>query len=251
MNSPSISTEESDSLSDMEILALRNSRRPDIEGRSKKLWLLPRGRCLVEIIPTLRSFTYKRDEIVTDTGPLRLDFYERAAARMAKDGLRTAFSRRLSPTCYLADYHPGPPFEVIVKNRAVGSTLVKYPGLFEENQVLPTPVVKFDYRTDPEDQPIGEGYLRALNLPVEELSRLALAVNDSLISWLNPIEVWDFCLIFGIREDGEPVIISEISQDCMRLRHPDGSSLDKDLFRRGADHSEITSAWKKLLDELD
>jgi phosphoribosylaminoimidazole-succinocarboxamide synthase len=237
-------------LSDEDLLALRDSRTPDIEGRSKKLWLLSDGQCLVEIIPTLRSFTYNRDEVVTETGPLRLEFYERAAARLAKDGLRTSFSRRVSPTCYVAEYCPAPPFEVVVKNRAVGSTLVKYPGLFQENQVLPTPVVKFDYRTDPEDQPIAEGYLRALKLPVEEFSRLALAVNDTLTSWMSPIEVWDFCLIFGLAPDGEPVLISEVSQDCMRLRHPDGSSLDKDLFRRGASHAEITSAWRKLLDEL-
>ncbi|MFG2981706.1 phosphoribosylaminoimidazolesuccinocarboxamide synthase [Streptomyces sp. NPDC048258] len=236
---------------DADLLALRDSRPPDIEGRSKKLWLLSDGNCLVEIIPSLRSFTYNRDEMVTDTGPLRLDFYERVAPRLAKGGVRTAFTRRVSATCYLAEYCPAPPFEVVVKNRAVGSTLVKYPGLFEPEQVLPAPVVKFDYRTDPEDQPISESYLRALRLPVDEFVRLALVVNDTLKSWLDPIEVWDFCLIFGSAPDGEPVLISEVSQDCMRLRHPDGSSLDKDLFRRGAGHAEITAAWRKLLDELD
>ncbi|MGA8117022.1 MAG: phosphoribosylaminoimidazolesuccinocarboxamide synthase [Actinocatenispora sp.] len=236
---------------DDDLTAVREGRAPEIEGRSKKLWLLPGGRCLVEIIPSLRSFTYHRDEMVPETGPLRLDFYERAAARLERQGLRTAFVRRVSDTCYLAEYHPAPPFEVIVKNRAVGSTLVKYPGLFEADQVLPSPVVKFDYRTDPEDQPIAEDYLRALDLPVEELRRLALAVNDTLVSWLNPLQVWDFCLIFGFSADREPVLISEVSQDCMRLRHPDGSSLDKDLFRRGASHQEISAAWRKLLDELD
>ena len=238
-------------LTDDELLALHQERAPDITGRSKKIWLLDGDRCLVEIVPSLHSFTYNRDELVPDTGSLRLDFYERAAALLERDGIRTAFLRRVSPTCYLAGYHPGPPFEVIVKNRAVGSTLVKYPGLFEKDQPLPAPVVKFDYRTDPEDQPIADDYLRVLGLPVEELRRLALAVNDTLTSWLSPIEVWDFCLIFGFTADRTPVLISEVSQDCMRLRRPDGTSLDKDLFRRGASHSEISAAWRKLLDELD
>ncbi|WP_234350097.1 phosphoribosylaminoimidazolesuccinocarboxamide synthase [Streptomyces sp. WM4235] len=250
MSSSHVPDTVSGDLSNEDLLAWREGRTPDIEGRSKKLWLLSDGLCLIEIIPSLRSFTFDRDEIVTATGPLRLDFYERAAARLAKDGVRTAFSRRVSPTCYLAEYCPAPPFEVVVKNRAVGSTLVKYPGLFEPEQVLPAPVVKFDYRTDPEDQPIAESYLRALDLPVEELARLALAVNDTLAAWLSPVEVWDFCLIFGFTPDREPVLISEVSQDCMRLRHPDGSSLDKDLFRRGASHEEIAAAWRKLLDEL-
>lgn len=235
---------------DGELLSWREGRTPDIQGRSKRLWLLPDGRCLVDLIPSLRSFTHARDELVTDTGPLRLDFYERAASKLAARGIRTAFCRRVSATCYLAEYHPAPPFEVIVKNRAVGSTVRKYPGLFRENQPLPTPVVKFDYRVDPEDQPIGEDYLRALGLPVQELRRLALAVNDTLRDWLRPVELWDFCLIFGLTGDGEPVLISEVSQDCMRLRHPDGSSLDKDLFRSGASHAEITAAWRRLFDEL-
>ncbi len=226
------------------------ARAPDIEGRSKRIWLLD-DRCVVELIPSLRSFTYDRDELVEDTGPLRLDFYERAAARLAKDGVRTAFIRRLAPTRYLAEYHAAPPFEVIVKNRAVGSTLVKYPGLFPPHEPLPRPVVKFDYRVDPEDQPIGEDYLRALGVPVKELRRLALKVNTSLCAWLHPIEVWDFCLIFGLDAGGAPVLISEVSPDCMRLRHPDGSSLDKDLFRHGGTPEEITAAWRRLLDELD
>src|SRR6266511_901607 len=166
------------------------ARAPDIEGRSKRIWLLD-DRCVVELIPSLRSFTYDRDE------------------------------------------------------------LVEYPGLFPPHEPLPRPVVKFDYRVDPEDQPIGEDYLRALGVPVKELRRLALKVNTSLCAWLHPIEVWDFCLIFGLDAGGAPVLISEVSPDCMRLRHPDGSSLDKDLFRHGGTPEEITAAWRSLLDELD
>lgn len=233
-----------------DLLALRDQRTPDIVGRSKKLWLLPdTGSCVVELVPSLRSFTYDRDELIEDTGPLRLEFYEAAALRLSKEGVRTSFVRRLAPTVYLAEYHEAPPFEVIVKNRAVGSTLIKYPGLFEAGARLPRPVVKFDYRTDPEDQPIGEDYLRALGLPVDALRERALRVNTVLTGWLDPIEVWDFCLIFGL-DGAEPVLISEVSPDCMRLRHPDGSSLDKDLFRQGAGAAQIVRAWRRLLDEV-
>ena len=227
-----------------------DARPPDIEGRSKRIWLLGSDLCVIELIPSLRSFTFKREEIIEDTGPLRLAFYERAAGRLENDGIRTAFLRRLGPTRYLALYKAAPPFEVIVKNRAVGSTVVRYPGLFEAGQALPRPVVKFDYRAEPEDQPIGEDYLRAIGLPVDELRRLALEVNSSLRAWLEPVEVLDFCLIFGLDGNGDPLVISEISPDCMRLRHPDGSSLDKDLFRVGRQSDEITAAWRRLLDGL-
>jgi phosphoribosylaminoimidazole-succinocarboxamide synthase len=223
---------------------------PDIEGRSKRLWFLPGGKCYVELIPSLRSFTYDRDELIEDTAPLRLDFYERASARLLAAGIPTAFIRRVGKTSYVAEYYPAPPFEVIVKNRAVGSTLRKYPGLFQDNEPLRRPVVKFDYRVDPEDQPIGDDYLRVLDLPVDEFRRVALQINDEIGAWLDPVSVWDFCVIFGLGRTGEVVVISEISPDCMRLRAPDGSELDKDLFRRGASAEEITSAWRRLLNEL-
>lgn len=231
-------------------LDLIGTVNPDIVGRSKRLWLLPDGQCLVQIIPSLHSFTYERAEIVEGTGPLRLAFYEKAARQLAKAGVRCAFRERVAQDAYLADYRPAAPFEVIVKNRATGSTTRKYPGLFEEGEKLPAPVVKFDFRCDPEDQPIGEDYLRVLGLPVQAMRERALAVNEVLCSWLSPLEVWDFCLIFGQAEDGELTVISEISQDCMRLRHEDGSPLDKDLFREGAEEDEIVTQWSRVLDVI-
>lgn len=232
------------------LLRTARTRPPDITGRSKELWRLPDGLCLVRIVPSLRSFTYGRDEIVEETGPLRLAFYERAAARLTEAGVDCAFRGRVGEDMYLADYCPAPPFEVIVKNVATGSTTRKYPGLFPDGEPLPRPVVKFDYRTDPEDQPIGEDYLRALGLPVEAMRERALAVNDVLRSWLAPVRVWDFCVIFGTDRDGRLVLISEVSQDCMRLRHEDGSPLDKDLFRGGVPGAEIVAQWRRVFDAI-
>jgi phosphoribosylaminoimidazole-succinocarboxamide synthase len=232
------------------LAAIVDTREADITGRSKRLWKLPDGRCLVKLIPSLRSFTYDRDELVEETGPLRLDFYERAAAKLTEAGVSCAFRERIGPDMYVADYRPGPPFEVIVKNVATGSTTRKYPGLFPDGEPLPRPVVKFDYRVDPEDQPIGEDYLRALDVPVDAMRANALAVNDALRSWLDPLQLWDFCLIFGMDEAGELSVTSEVSQDCMRLRHPDGSALDKDLFRGGVSGTEIVERWKKAFDVI-
>lgn len=228
----------------------RLSRAPDVTGRSKKLWLLGDGTCVVEMIPSLRSFTFDRDELVPATGALRLDFYEKAAAELAEVGVPTVFRERLGPTTYLADHVPGPPFEVIVKNRAVGSTVRKYPGLFEEGSAFPRPVVKFDYRTEPEDQPIGEDYLRVLGVDVDGHRQLALTCNDHLRRWLSPNDLIDFCLVVGIANDGRLIINSEISPDCMRLRSPDDEPRDKDLFRSGASHQHIINVWSDLVTTL-
>jgi phosphoribosylaminoimidazole-succinocarboxamide synthase len=226
------------------------SRPPDIEGHSKRLWLLGDGTCVVELIPSLRSFTYDRDEMFRETGRQRLDFYELAAERLAQAGVRTAFRRRLDPISYLADYLPAPPFEVIVKNVATGSTTRKYPGLFEEGHRFVPPVVKYDFRIDPEDQPIAEDYLRATGVAVERFHESALRCNAVLTDWLSPLDLWDFCLILAPGPDGVPVIVSEVSPDCMRLKDEHGRPLDKDLFRGGATEGEIVSRWEVLLSHV-
>nr|WP_281361380.1 phosphoribosylaminoimidazolesuccinocarboxamide synthase [Actinopolyspora biskrensis] len=232
-------------------MQIEQHRSPSISGRSKKLWHVDEETCFVRLVESLTSYTHERHELVSGTGPLRLDFYEMAASRLREEGIPCAFLRRVDQTGYLAKYYKvSPPVEVIVKNRAVGSTLRKYPGLFAEEEVLPRPVVKFDYRCDPEDQPIGEDYLRALGIPVEKMYKTALTVNELLCEWLDPIQLWDFCLIFGIDSEGDPSIISEVSPDCMRLRAEDGSMLDKDIFRNGGEHTEITTAWKELIEHV-
>ncbi|MCX4634452.1 SAICAR synthetase [Streptomyces sp. RPA4-5] len=221
--------------------------QPDIEGRSKKLWRNSDGTCDIELIASLHSYTYDRDGIIPETAKLRLDFYEAAAGRLAGIGVRTAFRERLGDISYRADYVPAPPYEVIVKNIATGSTVRKYPGLFAEGYRFSPPVVKFDYRTDPEDQPIGEDYLRAGGWDVEAFRQCALECNEGLRSWLAPLDLWDFCLIMGVGAEGVPVINSEISPDCMRLRDEAGRPLDKDLFRQGADPAAIIDAWTDLV----
>ncbi|MQS11297.1 SAICAR synthetase [Streptomyces kaniharaensis] len=223
------------------------SRTPDIEGRSKRLWHLDEGLCLIEMIPSLRSFTYDRDELVDGTAELRLDFFEYVSARLAERGVYTVFRERVGPVSYLADYRPAPPFEVIVKNRATGSTIRKYPGLFEEGQVLDRPVVKFDYRVDPEDQPIGEDYLRLLGVDVEHHRQVALDCNAVLRELLAPLDLWDFCLVIAPDDKHGLVVNSEISPDCMRLKSADGRPYDKDMFRQGAGREDILARWAELI----
>jgi phosphoribosylaminoimidazole-succinocarboxamide synthase len=221
-------------------------RAPDVEGRSKRVWIHDDHTCTVELVPSLRSFTYGRDEMIDRTDELRLDFYEAAATRLRREGVPTVFRERLSPRAYLADYAPGPPVEVIVKNRAVGSTTRKYPGLFEEGTPFTPPVVKFDYRTEPEDQPIGEDYLRHLGIAVERWRDAALQCNQALRAWLRPADLWDICFVMGHDVEDRLTISSEISPDCMRLRDVDGTPLDKDLFRQGASAEQLVSVWARL-----
>jgi phosphoribosylaminoimidazole-succinocarboxamide synthase len=236
------------------VIAEALAREPLIVGRSKALYALDEQHCIIRLIPSLTSFTYGREELVPGTEILRLDFYELAAQSLAKAGITTAFRGRLGTDLYYADLCADLcqelPFEVIVKNKAVGSTLRKYPGLFEPNHCFNKPVVKFDYRIDPEDQPIAEDYLRESGCDPELFKAIALRVNEELQRWLTPRILLDFCIVIGRHPSGHYAITSEISPDCMRLQNEVGQSLDKDLFRQGASHQNIRSVWADLVHSL-
>jgi phosphoribosylaminoimidazole-succinocarboxamide synthase len=219
---------------------------PIAKGRSKEVFQFGPELCLVRLIPSLTSFTYARDELVPGTEKLRLDFYEMAAQRLEATGVPTVFRERVSDDMYVAQLCPSPPFEVIVKNVATGSTLRKYPGLFEEGHRFEQPIVKFDYRVDPEDQPIAEDYIRESGFDPAVLKQCILEVNRVLRDWLAPNDLWDFCVIFARDRDGTYLVQSEVSPDCMRLRSPDGDPLDKDLFRKGCSHEDILAVWSRL-----
>lgn len=223
---------------------------PMLKGHSKILYKLNEHYCLVKLIPSLSSFTFNRYETMIGTEVLRLDFYERAAQKLEEHGISLAFKKRIAPDAYIAEICSNPPFEVIIKNAAQGSTVRKYPGLFVEGHRFKQPVVKFDFRIDPEDQPIAEDYLREAGIDPYQLKVIALQVNTLLKAWLAPRNLLDFCIIIGQRPDGTYCITSEISPDCMRLRSPDGQSLDKDLFRQGASQEQIVAIWSTLIEDI-
>lgn len=220
------------------------------EGRSKRLYRVDDEHCLIELVPTLDSFTFNRHEVVEGTDSLRLDFYELVVGRLHDAGIPTCFVERTGHNTYLAKYCRANPFEVIVKNYATGSTTRKYPGLFVEMAPFHPPVVKFDYRIDPEDQPIADDYLRAAGHEPDKLKWYAQTVNSLLRGWLAPLVLVDVCFTVGETQTGDLVLMSEISPDCMRLRSQDGQSWDKDLFRQGASHEEIVARWTALIDLL-
>jgi len=223
---------------------------PIKSGRSKDIFKLDDHRCIVRLKPNLRSYTFRRDENIDGTEVLRLDFFEMAAKLLIEEGVPCAYLGRISGDSYIAELCEDPPFETIVKNRATGSTSRLYPGLFEEGYKFRQPVIKFDYRIDPEDLPIADDYVRAVGFSVAALKKAARRVNSLLCSWLAPRELWDFCVVIGRNRRGDYTIISEISPDCMRLRTKDGLSLDKDLFRFGGGSDNIVAIWTELIASL-
>lgn len=223
---------------------------PIREGRSKKIWQNTNDTCIIELKPTLHSFTFNRDAVIDGTERLRLDFFELICGFLKLNGINHSFVNRIDERTYLSRYCTEPPIEVIVKNYATGSTTTLYPSLFPELHKFNQPVVKFDFRKDPQDIPIPEDYLRELALPSRLFRKTALEVNNVISSRLPQFSVVDFCLIFGQTSNGEWVITSEISPDSMRIRDIDNNSYDKDLFRRGDSDTIIFNRWQTLINTL-
>jgi phosphoribosylaminoimidazole-succinocarboxamide synthase len=116
----------------------------------------------------------------------------------------------------------GEGLEVICRYRAVGSFLRRYGKYAEEGQPLDGFVevtLKDDERNDP---PISEDALAMLGiLTVEEyatLKELTIRISEVVKTELNEfgIDLYDIKLEFGRNQDGEIILIDEISGGNMR-----------------------------------
>ena len=220
------------------------------EGRSKRIWRKG-NKFVIELKPSLDSYTHGKSNNIIGTEVLRNQFFEKAIKVLSREGVPVLNYQTEGIASYSCEYCYSLPFEFIVKMRAVGTTLIDCPGLFYPNMPFPTPVVRFDYRTDPRDMPVPSGYLLNFGLDPTEMAGIAEKAVLVLSKWLSDAgyELIDICFIFGFSKDEKIKIISEISPDCMRVKR-DGKSYDKDLFRQGASDECIKNAWKKIIKDL-
>lgn len=142
------------------------------------------------------------------------------------------------------------PLEVIVRNRAAGSIVRRYP--FQEGQVFSTPVIVMDYKDDTRHDPmINEDLICALGLltreEIQTIRKLALTINRHLTALFSNkgLDLIDFKIEFGRSEDAI-LLADEISMDSMRLWNREtGASLDKDVYR--FDKGDVLSAYAQVV----
>jgi phosphoribosylaminoimidazole-succinocarboxamide synthase len=147
------------------------------------------------------------------------------------------------------------PIEVIVRNISAGSFSRKY-GV-AEGILLNAPVLEFSLKNDALGDPmISASHAIALNLAtpeqLEEISRLALQINQALIELMNRADLTlvDFKLEFGVDENGAVLLADEISPDTCRLWEKSSNErLDKDRFRLdlGGVEAAYLEAGRRLL----
>lgn len=179
---------------------------------------------------------------------------------LEEKNIKTQFIELVEPCILRSKKLDMIPAEVIIRNRATGSLIRKYP--FEDGTILNPPIVQMDYKDDEYHDPmLNESIAEALNVATKEeleiMKTIALKINDILSeTFLNiGIILVDFKIEFGKDKNGDIILGDEISPDSCRLWDKDTlEMLDKELFRQKQDDKVMDAyeeIYKRLLSEED
>ena len=225
------------------------------EGKAKKVYGTENpDLCIVSYKDDATAFNGQKKGQIAGKGVVNNKTTNHLMQMLEEKGIPTHYVQELSERDTLVKRVIIVPLEVIVRNRAAGS-LSKRLGLPEGTPLQQT-VLEFCYKNDELGDPMVNDYhILALGLAtkeeIEQISRLALAVNTHLSEYLLPlgIELIDFKLEFGKTAEGEIVLADEISPDTCRFWDAKtGEKLDKDRFRR--DLGQVEEAYQEVLRRL-
>lgn len=175
------------------------------------------------------------------------------------EGVETHFVKELSDRETVVTRTRPIKLEVVVRNIATGSIIKRLP--FDDGQEFKEPVFEIYYKDDSFGDPlINEteaaelGVLDCAYGPVSDYADIysrAMAINATLQDIFNAINIIlvDFKLEFGYDEDGEIILIDEVSPDTMRLwDKKTKKKLDKDRFRQSL--GDEAAVYKEVYERL-
>lgn len=185
------------------------------------------------------AFNAQKKEVFEGKGVLNNKISSIFFQILNSNGVATHFIRQLSDREMLAYHTKIIPVEVVVRNIATGS-IVRRLGIQEKTEFNP-PLIEFYLKNDNLGDPIiCSEHIKALSLATEDeissIKELALKVNEILKTFLEKhgINLVDFKLEFGKKDDGTIVVADEISPDTCRFWDmTTGERMDKDRFRLG------------------
>ncbi|MEB3206356.1 MAG: phosphoribosylaminoimidazolesuccinocarboxamide synthase [Vampirovibrionales bacterium] len=149
------------------------------------------------------------------------------------------------------------PLEVVVRNKAFGGFIKRYPQL-SSGYPMPMPLVEYFLKDDAAGDPllseaaIGELNLLPSSLNLGLLRRRAMQVNEILVAYFDALNIdcADFKLEFGLDAQGDLRIADELSPDNFRLRDKATHRvLDKDVFRQ--DLGALADAYAEVLNRIE
>lgn len=174
---------------------------------------------------------------------------------LENNGIHTHFVERLSDTEQLCRHATTLPLEFVVRN-VIAGTLSRRLDI-EEGTVPEHTIYEICLKSDVLRDPLINHYhVLALGFANEEtlckIRETMQRINELLTGLLKKIHIdlIDFKVEFGFDNDGELMLIDEISPDTARFWDSDShEKLDKDLFCR--DLGDIKVAYTEVLARLE
>ncbi|MBY0377628.1 MAG: phosphoribosylaminoimidazolesuccinocarboxamide synthase [Gammaproteobacteria bacterium] len=208
---------------------------------------------LVEFRNDATAFNGARHALLEEKGQVNCAFDAFVMAVLAKNGIKTHWLKRLSPTEILVRRLDMLKIECVMRNRAAGS-ICKRLGL-ERGRVFSPPLFEFFLKDDALGDPLmTEDHVMLLELatPKEIASMKALTYKVNEI--LKPVfaaagfDLVDFKLEFGYSQ-GELLLGDEFTLDGCRLwDQKTGEIYDKDRFRQ--DLGDVIGFYKQAAERL-
>ena len=226
------------------------------EGKAKKIWSIDDPTlCISEFKDDLTAFNGEKKSSEAGKGILNNKISTQLFEYLNNKGIPTHFVKMLDDRHMLHKKAEVIRIEVIVRNIATGS-LSRNLGI-EDGTVLPFTLVEFDYKNDALGDPkLNDQHCLILGL-VEEQSELeyirymARRINTLLRDFYDKrgLTLVDFKLEFGRDENGNIILIDELSPDNFRLWDKEsGESMDKDRFRKGLGGLKV--AYEEVLKRI-
>lgn len=224
------------------------------EGKAKKVFATDDpDLCVVSYKDDATAFNGKKKGTIVGKGVVNNRMSNFMFKMLEDNGIHTHYVEELNDRDTVVKKVEIVPLEVIVRNRAAGSFSKKY-GV-PEGSDLASPILEFDYKSDPLDDPLVNNYhILALGLATQEeidtIASMALKIDQLMIDFFKKcnVELVDFKLEFG-RFHGEIVLADEISPDTCRFWDLDThEKLDKDRFRR--DMGGVEEAYAEMMKRI-
>lgn len=242
--------------------------KPEVEGKSKKIYKLDETTYFMSFKPHLRSITYGREENIEGTEKERLKANIYFMNLLESKGIKTQIKNNKIQEVdgiegILVKKIKTIPIEFICRYYAAGSIVRLYPSLVKEGQKFKTPLYKFDLKQDIkvagiDDPTLNENYIVGLNLltkeQFEKAKQILVKVGEIINKELEDkgIKLIDMKIELGFDENSNIVVIDEISQDCIRANDmKTDKSLTKDAFRQLKSDEEVLNCYKEFNKRLE
>ncbi len=221
------------------------------EGKAKSVYNTDnKDHCIIEFRDDLTALNGARKGSFEGKGGINCFITSFVYEKLAAEGIKTHYIKKISATEILAEKVTIIPLEVIIRNTAAGSFAKKY-GVQEGDSLL-SPVLEFSYKNDELNDPlINESQAMALGIAtkeqIETISLISFKINECLKQIFRAVGLMliDFKIEFGVSENGEIILADEVSQDTCRLWDIETKEkLDKDLFR--FNQGNVKEAYSEL-----